>query len=66
VAYRLNRRGSRMKYQDNRGNGSTTTDVSGLEKYTEYIIQVLAYTIKDGPWSNETKTRTLEDGKYIL
>jgi len=66
VAYRLNKRESSMKYQDIKGSGSTTTDVSGLEKYTEYIIQVLAYTDKDSPWSKERKTRTLEDGKYIL
>jgi len=63
MAYRLNRRGSKMKYQDIRAGGRTTTDVSGLDKYTEYSFQVLAYTVKDGPWSNEMKTRTLEDCK---
>jgi len=62
VVYRLNRRGSSMKYQYIRAGGSTTTVVTGLDKYTEYSFQVLAYTVKDGPPSKEMKTRTLEDG----
>ena len=45
--------------------GSTlTTDVSGLDKYTEYNFQVLAFTsVGDGPKSDEKTVRTLEDGK---
>jgi len=63
VAYRLNRHGSRMKYQDTKSSDITTTVVNGLEKYTEYIFQVLAYTSNDGLLSKEMKTKTLEDGK---
>jgi len=63
VAYRLNRRGSKMMYQDIRAGGRTTADVNGLDKYTEYSFQVLAYTVKDGPPSNEIERRTKEDGK---
>ena len=41
-----------------------TTDVSGLDKYTEYNFQVLAFTsVGDGPKSDEKTVRTLEDGK---
>jgi len=45
--------------------GRTTTVVSGLDKYSEYSLQVLAYTVKDGPWSVEIKTKTKEDGIVI-
>ena len=36
----------------------------GLQEYTEYFIQVRAYTIEGpGPYSNETVTVTHEDSK---
>ena len=41
-----------------------TRDVSGLEKYTEYEFQVLAFTyVGDGPKSSAHIERTKEDGK---
>lgn len=45
--------------------GSTLTKVvSGLDKYTEYEFQVLAFTSKgDGPRSSTKIKRTMEDGK---
>ena len=45
--------------------GSTLTrDVTGLEKYTEYNFEVLAYTsVGDGPKSVEKTVRTHQDGK---
>ena len=45
--------------------GSTLTKVvSGLDKYTEYEFQVLAFTSKgDGPKSDPNSTTTKEDGK---
>jgi len=55
-----------MKYQDIRGGGSTTTVVTGLDKYTEYSFQVLAYTVKSGPWSENVVQTTKEDGVYEL
>ena len=46
-------------------NGSTLTkDVTGLDKYTEYQFQVLAYTSAgDGPNSSVKSERTEEDSK---
>ena len=50
-------------------NGTTLTkDVTGLDKYTEYEFQVLAFTsVGDGPKSSVGVERTKEDGmkKYI-
>ena len=41
-----------------------TRDVSGLDKYTEYEFQVLAFTsVGDGPKSTVKVERTKEDGK---
>jgi len=47
------------------GSESTQTKVvSGLDKYTEYVFQVLAYTsVGDGVKSSVKSVRTLEDGK---
>ena len=43
-----------------------TTVVTGLDKYTEYEFQVLAYTSGgDGPKSCVEVERTLEDGKKL-
>ena len=40
-------------------------DVFGLEKYTEYEFQVLAFTSAgDGPKSSVLVKRTNEDGKF--
>ena len=48
-------------------NGTTESDdVIGLEKYTGYEFQVLAFTsVGDGPKSNVRIKRTKEDGKKI-
>ena len=43
------------------------TNVSELEKYTEYEFQVLASTVVgDGPKSSSMILRTKEDGKRLL
>lgn len=42
---------------------ATTYDATGLLKYRRYIFSVLAYTVENGPWSNELTNRTGEDGK---
>ena len=43
-----------------------TGDVTGLDKYTEYEFQVLAFTSKgDGPKSSVVVVRTKEDGKNM-
>ncbi len=43
---------------------SLTTSVTGLDKYTEYEFQVLAFTsVGDGPKSSIKVARTKEDGK---
>ena len=46
-------------------NGSTLTKVvTGLDEYTEYEFQVLAYTSKgDGPKSNPKSATTKEAGE---
>ena len=48
--------------------GSTLTkDVTGLDKYTEYEFQVLAFTsVGDGPKSPAKVNRTLQDGKLCI
>ena len=45
--------------------GSTLKKVvSGLDKYTEYEFEVLAFTsVGDGPKSSVESERTMEDGK---
>ena len=45
-----------------------TEDIIGLDKYTEYEFQVLAFTsVGDGPKSSVEVERTMEDGKkYVL
>ena len=41
-----------------------TKDVTGLDKYTEYEFEVLAFTsVGDGPKSSVKVERTKEDGK---
>ena len=59
----MNRHGSSVRYLTVNNSHATTTDVTGLDKYTEYSFQVLAYTVKDGPISNAIVKRTKEDGK---
>ena len=47
-------------------NGGTTfsVEINGLDKYTEYEFQVLAFTSHgDGPKSSVVVERTLKDGK---
>ena len=48
--------------------GSTLKKVvSGLDKYTEYEFEVLAFTsVGDGPRSSVEAERTMEDGKKIV
>ena len=44
--------------------GTLTKDVTGLDRYTEYEFQVLAFTsVGDGPKSPAKVNRTLQDGK---
>ena len=44
--------------------GTLTKDITGLDKYTEYEFQALAFTsVGDGPNSSVEVKRTLQDGK---
>ena len=47
--------------------GSTLTKVvTGLDEYTEYEFEVLAFTsVGDGPKSSVESERTIEDGKKM-
>lgn len=50
--------------EDVRNGASRTKDFTGLDIYTEYEFQVLAYTsVGDGPKSSVLVERTNEDGK---
>ena len=51
-----------------RNETTRTEDIIGLDKYTEYEFQVLAFTsVGDGPKSSVEVERTMEDGKkYVL
>ena len=43
-----------------------SSEVPGLDKYTEYEFQVLAFTsVGDGPKSSVEVERTMEDGKNL-
>ena len=49
-------------------NGGTTfsAGINGLDNYTEYEFQVLAFTSHgDGPKSSVVVERTMEDGKKL-
>lgn len=49
------------------GEGSVTLLLGVLQKYTMYMLQVLAYTrLGDGPPSNPILVRTKEDGRISL
>ena len=52
----------------NTTNGNETSLlVDGLEVFTNYTIQVRAYTaVGPGPYSNSSEVRTLTDGKHIV
>ena len=65
VAYKLHSSGSSLQYLNVNNPSSTTTDVTGLGKYTKYTFQVLAYTVKDGLLSNMKVITTKEDGKQF-
>ena len=44
-------------------NANLTYTVTGLEKYTDYEFQILAFTlVGDGPWSSVRVEKTNEDG----
>ena len=46
-----------------RGESTLSKNVTGLDKYTEYEFQVLAFTSDgDGPKSSVEVERTMEDG----
>ena len=66
VAYKLHSSGNSLQYLKVNNPSSTTTDVTGVGKYTEYSFQVLAYTVKDGPLSNAKVITTKEDGKQLF
>ena len=60
------KKGSSGSQTEERINGGShrTKLVSGLDMYTEYEFQVLAFTSKgDGPTSPLKTKRTMEDGK---
>ena len=63
VAYKLHPSGKSLQYLNVNNPSSTTTDVTGLGKYTEYSVQVIAFTVKDGSPSDAKVIRTQEDGK---
>ena len=45
---------------------SRTKDVTGLNKYTEYEFQILAFTsVGDGPKSSVALKKTKEDGENL-
>ena len=45
---------------------SSTNDVTGLNKCTEYEFQILAFTsVGDGPNSSVALTKTKEDGENL-
>ena len=47
--------------------GTLTKNVPGLDKYTEYEFEVLAFTsVGDGPKSSVVVRRTNEDGNIIF
>ena len=49
------------------GNATLIKDATGLDKYTEYEFQVLAFTsVGDGPKSSFVVKRTKEDGKKYI
>ena len=70
-------RGFKLFYKKKDSAGSATTvsinsgatltkDVAGLDKYTEYEFQVLAFTsVGDGPNGTVKVEKTMEDGKYF-
>ena len=45
---------------------NTEADITGLEKFTNYSVQVLAYTILDGNYSQNVYIQTAEDGTKFL
>ena len=46
---------------------TVTKVVAGLDKYTEYEFEVLAFTsVGNGPNSSVVSERTMEDGKKIV
>ena len=48
-------------------NSTLTKVVAGLDEYTEYEFEVLAFTsVGDGPNSSVVSKRTMEDGKKIV
>ena len=65
VACKLHSIAKNLQYLDVNNPSSTTTDVTGLGKFTKYSFEVLAYTVKNGPLSNATVIRTQEDGKQL-
>ena len=62
IYYNNTRTGKRLAMRIEE-NVTTTVNITGLSKYTEYSIRVLGYTVEDGPLSNEMTRRTSEDGK---
>ena len=45
------------------GNGTEMFVASGLKKFTKYSVQILAFTIRDGPLSSQQFVTTEQDGK---
>jgi hypothetical protein len=61
--YYQNADGSSPKIKNYLGNVTLQYVLDGLEKFTNYSFLVLAYTIKDGPYSNIATIQTEQDGK---
>ena len=71
-------RGFKLFYKEKDSSGSQTVElinsgsvrnkvVTGLDKYTEFEFQVLAYTsVGDGPKTSKKYERTKEDGKKLI
>ena len=45
----------------------TSVELTDLNKFTTYVVKVLAFTIKgNGAMTNGTQAKTHEDGEYVI
>lgn len=65
VSYHVAERSSESKWDERKiRNLSTKVQIGGLEKFTEYVVQVSGYTVKgEGRVSKAVNVWTDEDGK---
>ena len=59
------RSGARRKRRSATSSNTHTKHFTGLQKFTNYTVQVLVYTISDGPFSTPYKVTTDQDGKSM-